>query len=63
MIALEVFAMKNDPERSFREMADLQYLLKLPGLDFEDIRGYFEKYGQMEKYDELTKREKEKPQS
>lgn len=61
LIALKVFAMKNDPERSFREMADLQYLLKLPGLDLEEIRGYFEKYGQMEKYDELTKREKEKP--
>ena len=63
LIALKVFAMKSDPERSFREMADLQYLLKLPGLDLEEIRGYFEKYGQMEKYDELTKREKEKPQS
>jgi hypothetical protein len=61
MIALKVFAMKNDPERSFREMADLQYLLKLPGLDLEEIRGYFQKYGQMEKYNELTKREKKKP--
>ena len=56
LIALKVFAMKNNPERSFREMADLQYLLKLPGLDLEEIRGYFEKYGQMEKYDELTKK-------
>ena len=60
LIALKVFAMKNDPERSFREMADLQYLLGLPGMDLREIRGYFEKYGQMEKYDELTKREKEK---
>ena len=63
LIALKVFAMKNDPERSFREMADLQYLLKLPGLDLKEIRGYFEKYEQMEKYDELTKRGKEKPPS
>lgn len=63
LIALKVFAMKNDPERSLREMADLQYLLKLPELDLEEVRGYFEKYGQMEKYVELTKREKEKPQS
>jgi len=30
-------------------------------LDLEEGRGYFEKYGQMEKYDELTKRKKEKP--
>ena len=63
LIALKVFAMRNDPERSFREMADLQYLLNLPGLDLGEIRGYFERYGQMEKYDELTKRGKEKPQS
>ncbi len=63
LIALKVFAMKNDPERSFKEMADLQYLLRLPGLDPEEIRGYFEKYGQMEKYDELTGRRKEKPRS
>jgi hypothetical protein len=63
LIALKVFAMKNDPERSFREMADLQYLLRLPGLDLEEIRGYFEKYGQMEKYYELTHRKKENPRS
>ena len=63
LIALKVFAIKNDPERSFKEMADLQYLLRLPGLDSEEIRGYFEKYGQMEKYDELARRKKENPQS
>lgn len=63
LIALKVFAMKNDPERSYREMADLQFLLKLSGLDIEEIRGYFEKYGQMEKYLEFTEKKKEKPQS
>ena len=63
LVALKAFAMKNDPERSLREMADLQYLLKLPGLDLEEIRGYFQKYGQMEKYNELTERGEEKPQS
>jgi hypothetical protein len=64
LIALKVFAMKNDPERSFREIADLQYLLGLPGLDMEEVRGYFERYGQMEKYDELApKKKQEKPQS
>lgn len=63
LIALKVFAMKNDPERSYREMADLQFLLNLSGLDMEEIRGYFERYGQMEKYLELTEKKKEKPQS
>jgi hypothetical protein len=59
LIALKVFAMKNDPERFFREMADLQFLLKLPALDLEEVRGYFEKYGQRERYNELVQREKE----
>ena len=43
LIALKVFAMKNDSERAFREMADLQQLLRLPGIDREEVRGYFEK--------------------
>jgi len=54
LIALKVFAMKNDPERTFREMADLQQLLRLPGLDHKEIRGYFERYGQLDRYHELT---------
>jgi hypothetical protein len=29
LIALKIFAMKNDPERSFREMADIRQLLSL----------------------------------
>lgn len=54
LIALKVFAMKNDPERAFREMADLQYLLRLPGLDHEEVRGHFERYGQLDRYRELA---------
>jgi hypothetical protein len=29
LIALKIFAMKNDPERTFREIADIQELLNL----------------------------------
>lgn len=54
LIALKVFAMKNDPKRSFREMADIQHLLELPGIDKDEVRGYFEKFGQLERFDELT---------
>jgi len=54
LIALKVFAMKNDPKRSFREMADIQHLLELPGIDRDEVRGYFEKFGQRERFDELT---------
>ena len=54
LIALKVFAMKNDPKRSFREMADIQHLLELPGIDKDEVREYFEKFGQLERFDELT---------
>lgn len=54
LIALKVFAMKNDPERALQEMADLQQLLRLPGIDHQEARRYFERYGQLEKYLEIT---------
>jgi hypothetical protein len=53
LIALKLFAMKNDPERSFREMADIQQLMELPGIDRDEVRRYFEKFGQLDKFDEL----------
>ena len=58
LIALKIFAMKNDPERTFREMADIQQLLNLTSqsVDIDEVKGYFEKYGQLEKFYELTGR-------
>ena len=53
LVALKVFAMKNNPDRALREMADIKELLGLPGLDLREIRKYFEKYGQMERYYEI----------
>ncbi len=54
LIALKVFAMKNDPERVFQEMADLQHLLRVPEIDLSEVRGYFERYGQQDKFKQLT---------
>ena len=53
VMALKVFAMKNDPDRVFREMADIKYILSLPGIDMEVIKKYFKKYDQLERYYEL----------
>ena len=53
LVALKVFAMKNNPDRALREMADIKELLSLPGLDTEEVRRYFEKHGQMERYHEI----------
>ena len=46
----KVFAMKNDPKRALREMADIEHLLELGEIEMEAAKKYFEKYGQMEGY-------------
>jgi len=58
LIALKVFAMKNDPARRLRELADIQYIISLPGIDKEEVKGCFEKYGQMDSYEELIREKK-----
>lgn len=55
LAALKVVAMKNDPARTLAELADIRFLLGRPGVDREEIRGYFEKHGLLEHYHELEK--------
>jgi hypothetical protein len=55
LAAMKVLAMKNDPRRTFQEMADLQFILGLPGVDVAEIRPHFERHGLLEKFDELRK--------
>jgi hypothetical protein len=55
LVAMKVYAMKNDPSRVFQDMADIQFLMGLPGVDRDEIRGYFEESGQTERYRELEK--------
>jgi hypothetical protein len=55
LAALKVQAMKNDPERTFQEMADILFLMQLPGINKSEIREYFEKQGLADKYDEIRK--------
>jgi hypothetical protein len=55
LAAMKIQAMKNDPERTFQELADILFLLRLPEIDQQEIRGYFEKQGLLEKYDEIRK--------
>ena len=52
--AMKIFAMKNDPSREYREMADLQFILSLPFVDKEEMKEYFKYYGLLDKYEELT---------
>jgi hypothetical protein len=55
LAAMKVQAMKNDPERTFQEMADILFLMKLPETNKAEIREYFEKQGLTDKYDEIRK--------
>jgi hypothetical protein len=53
LIAMKVVAMKNDPSRRFQDMADIRFLLSLPGIDRDEVRAQFEKHGLRERYLEL----------
>lgn len=55
LAAMKIQAMKNDPERTYQEMADIQFLLGLPGINEEEIKGFFEKCGLLNRYDEIKK--------
>jgi hypothetical protein len=55
LAAMKVQAMKNDPERTLQEMADVRFLLGLPGVDEAEIRGYFEKSGLKERYEDIQR--------
>jgi hypothetical protein len=55
LAAMKIQALKNDPERTFQEMADILFLLRLPETDEDEIKAYFEKQGLIEKYYEIKK--------
>jgi hypothetical protein len=40
----------------YSDLADLQFLLSLPGLDREELRGYFESAGLADYFDRLSRR-------
>ncbi len=53
LAAMKVFAVKNAPERALRDLADVEQLLGLPGVDRDEVRGYFERWGLGERYREI----------
>jgi hypothetical protein len=55
LAAMKVQAMHNDPSRRFQDLADVQFLLGLPGVDEEEIRGYFERQGMLDSFNELKR--------
>jgi hypothetical protein len=55
LVAMKIQAMKNDPERTFQEMADILFLVRLPGIDKSEVKEYFKRQGLMDKYHEIQR--------
>jgi len=45
-----VLAIKNDPSRTFQDLADIRFLLARGGADRQVVRSYFERHGLLERY-------------
>lgn len=50
LAAMKVVAIKNDPSRTFQDLADIRFLLDRGGADRAVVRGYFERHGLLERY-------------
>ncbi len=51
----EILAFRNDPARTFQDMADIRFLLTLPGVDRAEIRGSFKRHGLEERFHEIER--------
>jgi hypothetical protein len=55
LVAMKVQAMRDAPERTWQEMADVGYLVTLDGVDRDEVRGYFAKCGMEDRWRELER--------
>lgn len=55
LIAMKVRAIRNDPSRRLKDLADVQFLLSLPGVDEARARRYFEAAGLEDSWNELKR--------
>jgi hypothetical protein len=54
LAAMKVFAIRNDPSRELQDLADLRFLLTLPGVDRAAVRDSFERHGLADRYEALV---------
>lgn len=45
LVAMKVYAIKNDPSRTLHELADIRMLLDMSGVDRSEVHSYFARYG------------------
>ena len=55
LAAMKVLAMRNDPGRTFQELADIRFLLRAPGVDRELVREHFSRHGLEGRFDDLLR--------
>jgi hypothetical protein len=54
--AMKATSIKSAPRRAFRDMSDVGFLLRVPGVDRQFIRDYFQRKGLLDVFDEIEKR-------
>ena len=54
LIAMKLQAIKDAPERTLQDLADIGYLLQIDGVNREEVGRYFERAGLMEKWREIS---------
>ncbi len=54
--AMKAIAIKYNPRRGWRDVDDVLFLLRLPGVDRQFVRDYFVRKGLLEIFDEIEKR-------
>ncbi len=50
LIAMKLQAITNDPERASRDLEDIRFLLRLPGVDLAQVRDYVERHGLQDRF-------------
>jgi len=53
LVAMKIFAIKNDPSRTLSELDDIRFLLTLVEVDSDEVRSQFEKHGLERLYAEI----------
>ncbi len=56
LAAMKIHAIKNDPSRKLGDLADIEFLLSVPGIDEDEVSVYFEKSGLTNLYEEIKKK-------
>jgi hypothetical protein len=55
LIAMKVHAIGNAPDRALQDLADIAFLLALPGVDRAAVRGYFESAGLLSEWEDVNR--------